>query len=114
MKWLLVLGLAGLGACGSSQAPAGTGATPPPVKAEMDACSSDADCTLVEACCGCTAGGRRLAIRADAVASYDASRPQRCGGEMCSQVMSTHASCDAEATCGQNGHCRVAPHMKHE
>ena len=110
MKWLLGLALA---ACGSSH-PANGPATPPPIKEAMDNCTADTDCALVEACCGCSAGGRRLAIRADAVASYDASRPQRCANEVCAAEMSTHPSCDAEASCGQNGHCRVAPHMQRQ
>ena len=109
MRFAIVL----LAACGSSQ-PAPTGSKPVQAKAELDQCTQDSDCTLVEACCGCSAGGRRLAIRADAVTDYNASREQRCGGEMCAAVMSTHLSCDAEATCGQNGHCRVAPHMQHQ
>ena len=111
MRWLLLLA-----ACGSSQSHGPDGTTPAgqvQAKAEMDSCTTDADCTLVDACCGCSAGGRKVAIRLDAVNDYNASRPQRCGGEMCAQMMSTHLSCDAEASCGQNGHCRIQPHMQH-
>jgi len=104
-------------ACGSSK-PAGTtggtGSGPPPTKAELDTCTKDEECALVEACCGCNAGGRKVAIRADAVADYEKSRPQRCASEVCTQMMSEHLSCDAEAVCGQNGHCKPSPHMKHQ
>lgn len=82
----------------------------PPNAADRDACTSADDCTLVEACCGCTAGGKRVAIRKDAVAEYDATRRERCGDSMCTQVMSTHSSCNAEATCEAN-HCKVMAHM---
>ena len=109
MRWALLL----LVACGSSKPPGGGGGTVQ-TKAELDSCSRDEDCTLAEACCGCSAGGRKTAIRVDAVKDYEASRPQRCGGEVCAAVMSTHPSCDAEATCGQNGRCTVAPHMQHQ
>ncbi len=109
MRWLLVIALA---ACGSTKPAGGGGAVP--TKAELDSCSRDEDCTLAEACCGCGAGGRKTAIRVDAVKDYEASRPQRCGGEVCPAVMSTHPSCDAEAICGQNGRCTVAPHMQHQ
>jgi hypothetical protein len=96
-------------ACGSK--PGATGAKgPPPNAADRDTCTTADDCTLVEACCGCTAGGKRVAIRKDAVAEYDATRPQRCGDSQCPQVISTHSSCNAEATCDA-GHCKVMAHM---
>ncbi len=109
MKWLLVL----LAACGSSK-PATGGGSAVQTKAELDSCTKDEDCVLVEACCGCTAGGRKTAIRADALRDYEGSRAQRCSSDVCPAVMSTHPSCDAEATCGQNGRCTVAPHMQHQ
>lgn len=104
--------LAVLVACGGSKAPpAGTGsATPPPNAADRDTCTTAEDCTLVDACCGCNAGGQKVAIRKDAVAEYDATREQRCGDTMCAQVISEHSSCNAEATC-EAGHCKVMAHM---
>jgi len=99
--------------CGS-KAPAEAPADPKPPTEIADSCTTGDDCTLVEGCCGCNAGGVNVAIRKDAVASYMASREQRCSTQMCPQVISTHASCDAEAICGSRGRCRVAPHMKHQ
>jgi hypothetical protein len=86
-----------------------------PASTELpDSCTTGDDCELVDGCCGCNAGGRKIAIRKDAVASYMASHPQRCADQMCPQVISTDPSCDAEAICGSRNRCRVAPHMKHQ
>lgn len=85
----------------------------PPNAVERDACSTADDCTLVEACCGCSAGGKRVAIRKDAVAEYDATRPKRCGDSVCTAVMSQHSSCNAEAGCDA-GRCKVMAHMGSE
>lgn len=114
MKALCVAAM--LAACGSSSGtPSGTGTSAPkPASTEPAVnCKTAEDCTLVQACCGCNAGGRQLAIRADAAAAFESSREQRCGGNMCAQMISTDPSCDAEATCGANGHCTVTPHMQH-
>jgi len=97
-------------ACGSKSAPTGTGNGKPPNAADRDTCAGAEDCVLVDACCGCNAAGKRVAIRKDAIAEYDASRPQRCGDSMCAQAISTHSSCNAEATC-EAGHCKVMAHM---
>jgi hypothetical protein len=79
-----------------------------------DSCTSADDCALVDACCGCNAGGKKLAIRKDAVAGFEASRAERCGDVMCAQMISTDPSCDAEAICGSRNRCRVAPHMQRQ
>ncbi len=108
---LLVLVVA-LG-CGSSKsAPPSPGSTPATTE-PATSCRVSEDCTLVSACCGCAAGGRQIAIRKDGVAAFEASHEQRCGGNLCAQVISTDPSCDAEATCGSNGRCTVTPHMQH-
>jgi hypothetical protein len=86
---------------------------PAPVSELADNCTTSEDCDLVDACCGCNAGGRKIAIRKDAVAAFNASRDQRCGGQLCAQVISQDPSCDAEAVCGNRNRCRVAPHMQH-
>ncbi|MBL0219227.1 MAG: hypothetical protein IPQ07_35825 [Myxococcales bacterium] len=79
---LVALGLA-LAACGSSAAgpPA-----PKPLTADAplpDSCKVSEDCTLVQACCGCNAGGKQIAIRADAVASFEAGRLERRAAPTC-------------------------------
>jgi hypothetical protein len=86
---------------------------PAPITEPADNCTTAEDCELVDACCGCNAGGRKLAIRKDAVAGFVATRKERCSGQMCAQMMSQHPSCDAEAICGNRDRCRVAPHMQH-
>ena len=95
-------------ALGCGQKTAAPSTPPPPV--DRKSCSAAEDCTLVEACCGCSAGGRRVSIRKDAVAEYEATRAQRCGESACTAVTSTHSSCDAEATC-DNGECGAIGHM---
>ena len=100
------------GGCGSSKpAPSGGGSAAPITGDLPDSCTTSDDCELVQACCGCNAGGKQIAIRKDAVAGFEAARPQRCADNMCAQVISTDPSCSAEAGCGQNGRCEVSPHM---
>jgi hypothetical protein len=98
--------------CGAKAPPAAD--KPPPTTEIADSCTTADDCELVDACCGCNAGGKKLAIRKDAVASFVATHEQRCADQMCPQVISTDPSCDAEAICGSRNRCRVAPHMKHQ
>ncbi|HMG56111.1 MAG TPA: hypothetical protein VK601_21580 [Kofleriaceae bacterium] len=97
--------------CGSA---ASAPEQPAPITRPDDSCSTGDDCDLVDACCGCSAGGKRMAIRRDAVAGFVATHDQRCAGVMCAQMISTDPSCDAEAVCGNRGRCRVAPHMQHQ
>ncbi len=117
MKPLALLSLAAVSAlwalgCGSSKAPPPD--KPVPITEPATDCTTADDCDLVDACCGCNAGGKRLAIRKDAVAGFMASREQRCANVVCAQVISTDPSCDAEAICGNRNRCRVAPHMQHQ
>ncbi|MGE0872329.1 MAG: hypothetical protein AB7P03_27470 [Kofleriaceae bacterium] len=71
-------------------------------------CAKDADCALVDECCGCSAGGKKLAISASAVKDYNASRAQRCADLACATVMSDDPSCGpkAKAVC-DSGKCKV-------
>ena len=114
MKALALLAFAALSAfgCGSSKAPPPD--KPVPITEPATDCTTADDCDLVDACCGCNAGGKRLAIRKDAVTGFMASREQRCGDVVCTQMISTDPSCDAEAICGSRNRCRVAPHMQHQ
>jgi hypothetical protein len=100
-----------LAACGSTPPAADK---PAPTNEIADSCTTADDCALVDGCCGCNAGGQQLAIRKDAAAAFEASRPQRCGGRMCPQFISHDPTCDAEAICGNRNRCRVAPHMQHQ
>jgi hypothetical protein len=99
--------------CGSTPPPS-TDNKPAPITELADSCTTADDCDLVDACCGCNAGGKKIAIRKDAIAGFLASHEQRCGEQMCAQVISHDPSCDAEAICGTRNHCRVAPHMQHQ
>ncbi|HEU4731945.1 MAG TPA: hypothetical protein VFT22_28815 [Kofleriaceae bacterium] len=108
---LAVLATLAGAACGSRSAPAPD--RPATTTEPDDRCHAADDCELVDACCGCNAGGKRIAIRKDAVAAFEASREQRCADVVCAQVISTDPSCDAEAICGSRNRCRVAPHVQH-
>jgi len=97
----------------------GCGGQPPPDKPASpgepgDSCTTADDCELVDACCGCNTGGKKIAIRKDAVGAFEGSRDKRCAGLMCPQFISHDPSCDAEAICGSRNRCRVAPHMQHQ
>lgn len=109
MKALLAVLLA-IG-CGSAAAPPDK----PVMTAESaDSCTTADDCELVDACCGCNAGGKKIAIRKDAIAGFASTRAQRCGTQVCAQMISQDPSCDGEAICGSRNRCRIAPHMQHQ
>jgi len=108
MRWLLVLALG----CGHA-APSSSSETPP-APADRDTCTRSEECTLVDACCGCNAGGRRVAIRKDYVATYDAGRASRCKTSVCAQHVSTDETCEAEAICNALNRCVVQPHQGHD
>ncbi|HEU4731581.1 MAG TPA: hypothetical protein VFT22_26985 [Kofleriaceae bacterium] len=115
MRRAIVVAALGLGlGCGPASPPPDHPQPPVPTTEIADSCASADDCTLVDACCGCNAGGKQLAIRKDAVAGFQASREQRCGNVMCAQMISNDPSCDAEAICGSHNRCRVAPHSQHQ
>ncbi len=105
---LAALGLAA--ACGPQGAPSSPPTKPVPLASDRDTCTVAEDCALVEACCGCSAGGRRVAIRKDAVGEYAATRMERCGQNICTTNMSNDPSCNAEATC-DGERCKVSAHM---
>ena len=73
-------------------------------------CTVDDDCALVDACCGCARGGKRFALRKDAVAAHEAQRAKTCAGETCKAGELVHSSCDAEPVC-RDGQCAVQPHL---
>src|SRR5262245_7964438 len=81
----LVITVAVLG-CSTKQSPAPMHVDGP--AQALTACKTDGDCELVdEGCCGCTAGGKRIAV-------LKGHAPKRnCEDVMCAQVMSNDPSC---------------------
>jgi hypothetical protein len=100
--------------CGSAAPPPPDKPVPVMTAESADNCTTADDCDLVDACCGCNSGGKKIAIRKDAIAGFASTRAQRCASVMCAQMISTDPSCDAEAICGSRNRCRVAPHMQHQ
>ncbi len=74
-----------------------------------DPCSQDEDCLLVDAtCCGCNAGGRKVAIARTRAAAY--RKALHCTEAVfCAAMVSADPSCSATAAC-QKGICSVRPH----
>jgi hypothetical protein len=73
----------------------------PKPEAEWLACTADADCTTFsDGCCGCTGGGKALAIAKSHTDDYDGLLAFECGATVCPTVMSTDPS------------CRLAPHCE--
>ena len=77
---------------------------PPP-----DNCITDHDCDVVDDCCRCDEGGKRFAIRVDAIADFMVERQQRCAGVRCLPMTSNDPSCTGELVCGNFGRCRLVP-----
>jgi len=75
-----------------------------------DSCVSKYDCDVVDACCRCDQGGKRFAIRTDAIADFMVEREQRCAGAHCIEATSIDPSCTADLVCGNFGRCRLVPH----
>jgi hypothetical protein len=104
--------LAGVGviACGSRgpvlEEPAEDTHQLPPAP---DTCVTGFDCDVVDACCRCDQGGKRIAIRKDAIAEFMVEREQRCAGVNCPLATSNDPSCRAELVCGNYGRCRLVP-----
>jgi len=117
IRWLpaAALGLAALAASGA----AGCGERAPAVEEPAmddhrlpqppDSCITDHDCDVVDACCRCDEGGKRLAIRVDAIADFMVERQQRCAGVRCLPMTSNDPSCTGELVCGNFGRCRLVP-----
>jgi hypothetical protein len=86
------------------------------------ACTSDAECVIVEDCCACSAGGGRVGVNARARAAVEARRAEACSTDnsvaspgarrvtpvTCNNVPKRGGSCapDARAAC-RAGVCRV-------
>lgn len=74
-----------------------------------DSCITEHDCDVVDACCRCDEGGKRFAIRVDAIADFMVERQQRCAGVRCLPMTSNDPSCRGELVCGNFGRCRLVP-----
>lgn len=74
-----------------------------------DSCISEHDCDVVDACCRCDEGGKRIAIRVDAIADFMVERQQRCAGVRCTPMTSNDPSCRGDLVCGNFGRCRLVP-----
>lgn len=126
IRWLgtAALGLCALGTLGALAASGATGcggSRPGPAIEEPvvedphrlpqppDACITDHDCDVVDACCRCDEGGKRIAIRVDAVADFMVERGRACAGVTCMPMTSNDPSCTAELVCGNFGRCRLVP-----
>jgi hypothetical protein len=104
-RWVFVIGIA-MVACGGG----GSGSTAdlPRVaatQAEDQACSRDAECTLVDDCCGCARAGAKTAVRVDRVEALSAAAQSECAGRTCPDLPSEHRSCQATAARCSGGRC---------
>jgi hypothetical protein len=101
---LLLASLSGSTGCKSPAPPKTTVDVAPQreVAEQEQRCATDADCVLVdEACCPCSAGGRRTAAAKSAVGALDARRADLCREISCAAVMSPAPTCGpaARAVC---------------
>jgi hypothetical protein len=92
--------------CGGSRTQTSDGPALPRVD---DSCMSDNDCDVADTCCTCDEGGKRIAMRRDALAEFMGAREERCGGVTCAQMISIDPSCRASVRCGNFGRCQLVP-----
>ena len=77
----------------------------PKPEAEWLGCTADADCvTSRDGCCGCSGGGKALAIAKKNFDDYDGLLEMECGMSPCSAVVSADPSCKLSARC-EAGKC---------
>jgi hypothetical protein len=120
-RWLgaAALGLCTLGTLGAL-AGVGCGSRGPAIEEPVmddghqlpqppDSCISNHDCDVVDACCRCDQGGKRFAIRTDAIADFMVERQKVCAGVNCLPMTSNDPSCTADLVCGNFGRCRLVP-----
>jgi len=68
-------------------------------------CSRDAECVLVDDCCGCSQGGQRLAVLSERVTVLEAAGESACSERRCAPVRPQHHSCTATAARCSGGLC---------
>jgi hypothetical protein len=101
-----------LAACGPAQPTNTTGRMPAGV-ADFGGCNPAVEqdpCTLIDDCCGCERGGKRLAVHRDTgVKEWESRRTWRCAETACPKKPGTDASCAsaAHAVCAVN-QCELA------
>ncbi|MCC6873313.1 MAG: hypothetical protein IT378_03310 [Sandaracinaceae bacterium] len=101
----LVLGLA-LAGCGGAMEETNTG---PPMIASASPddqqCTRDAQCVLVQDCCGCQRAGAQLAVHRDRVTELRAAAEGACASVSCTVRPSEHRSCRASRAACLGGRC---------
>jgi hypothetical protein len=104
---VLVLGAS----CARDAASAGAGASASDLPrageptAEEQSCWKDSECTLVEDCCGCGAGGLRMSVREDRIGEVTDRSAAVCEQRSCPGQPSQHRSCSATAARCAGGRC---------
>jgi hypothetical protein len=71
--------------------------------ASKTSCQADSDCMLTQAdCCGCTSGGKNIAIAKAYDATWNGELSANCKNVACVQVISQDPSCTSQAVCDNN------------
>lgn len=87
----------------------GAAATEGSTAAEPDtsgvACESADDCVLVEDCCGCAAGGTKMAVHNDELQQTLRRESDACADRQCGSEPSDDPSCEATAARCEDGRC---------
>jgi hypothetical protein len=99
---LLAFALAG---CAGANAPPSGPPVVASASAEDQTCSRDAECVLVQDCCGCERQGRQLAIHRDRVEALTTVGRTDCGSVSCTVQESDHVSCRAGRAVCLGGRC---------
>jgi len=102
---------------GGAAAPAGAlgkaAPAPAPAPAPSTDCKVATDCVAInEDCCGCTAGGKQIAIAASGAQTHAQGLVKKCQDSMCAQVMSNDPSCHMAPDCVVGKCVLVAPKGK--
>jgi hypothetical protein len=75
----------------------------PEMTSYLRTCNVDSDCIIVQSdCCGCNQGGKADTIHQKHKESWEKTVRIKCEGTLCTQAISNHWSCFAEAECIKN------------
>lgn len=99
---LAAFALAGCGGGGGGGAAGGpeTGGASEPIT-----CESADDCVLVEDCCGCSAGGKKMAVHRERLDQVISSEAENCEQKSCGSGPSDDPSCEASGARCEQGRC---------